>query len=187
MTQPNENPADVVVVGAGNAAFTAALAARRAGCRVVVLEKAPEPFRGGNTRFTGGVFRFTYGGLDDLLPIIKDTDDASDVVVDPYSAEAFERDLQRVTGGRTDPLLSRVLIDRSYETVRWMADLGVRFEFSRASPHLPAQSGQRQMRRHPRQQLSRRERFHQVIICAGLKAFNRCLLSRAGGEQDDGK
>ena len=132
MTQPNENPADVVVVGAGNAAFTAALAARRAGCRVVVLEKAPEPFRGGNTRFTGGVFRFTYGGLDDLLPIIKDTDDASDVVVDPYSAEAFERDLQRVTGGRTDPLLSRVLIDRSYETVRWMADLGVRFEFSRA-------------------------------------------------------
>ena len=84
MMHGKENPADVVVVGAGNAAFTAALAARRAGCEVVVLEKAPEPFRGGNTRFTGGVFRFTYGGLDDLLPIVKDTDDASDVVVDPY-------------------------------------------------------------------------------------------------------
>ena len=132
MMHGKENPADVVVVGAGNAAFTAALAARRAGCEVVVLEKAPEPFRGGNTRFTGGVFRFTYDGLDDLLPIVKDTDDASDVVVDPYPAEAFERDLQRVTGGRADPLLSRVLIERSYETVRWMADLGVRFEFSRA-------------------------------------------------------
>ena len=132
MTHTEENPADVVVVGAGNAAFTAALAARRAGCDVVVLEKAPEPFRGGNTRFTGGVFRFTYGGLDDLLPIVKDTDDASDVIIDPYPAEAFARDLQRVTGGRTDPLLSRVLIERSYGTVRWMADLGVRFEFSRA-------------------------------------------------------
>ena len=103
MTHAKENPADVVVIGAGNAAFTAALAARRAGCEVVVLEKAPEPFRGGNTRFTGGVFRFTYGGLDDLLPIVKDTDDASDVVVDPYPAEAFERDLQRVTGGPHRP------------------------------------------------------------------------------------
>ena len=132
MTYSRENPVDVVVVGAGNAALTAALAARRAGCAVVVLEKAPEPFRGGNTRFTGGVFRFTYGGLDDLLPLVKGTDDASDVVVDAYRAEAFERDLQRVTGGRNDPLLSRVLIERSYDTVRWMADLGVRFEFSRA-------------------------------------------------------
>jgi hypothetical protein len=78
------------------------------------------------------VFRFTYDGLDDLLSIVKDTDDASDVVVDPYPAEAFERDLQRVTGGRTDPLLSRALIDRSYKTVRRMADFDVRFEFSRA-------------------------------------------------------
>jgi tricarballylate dehydrogenase len=132
MTYTKENPVDVVVVGAGNAALTAAIAARRAGCRVIVLEKAPNAFRGGNTRFTGGVFRFIYDGLDDLLPIVKDTDDASDVVVDPYPAEAFERDLRRVTGGRTDPLLSRVLIERSYDTVRWMADLGVRFEFSRA-------------------------------------------------------
>ena len=117
MTQASENAVDVVVVGAGIAAFTAALAARRADCSVVVLEKAPEAFRGGNTRFTGGVFRFTYEGLDDLLPIVEGTDDASDVVVEPYPVEAFERDLQRVTGGRTDPLLSRVLIERSYETV----------------------------------------------------------------------
>src|SRR5579875_274864 len=84
--------------GAGNAALTAALAARRAGCSVRVLEKAPQPFRGGNTRFTGGVFRFTYQGLGDLLPIVGDADDAADVVVDPYPPEAFARDLQRVTG-----------------------------------------------------------------------------------------
>ncbi len=111
----------MVVIGAGNAAFTAAPAARRAGCAVTVLEKASEPIRGGNTRFTGGVFRLTYEGLDDLVPIVKNADDASDVVVDPYPAEAFERDLQRMAGGRTDPLLSRVLIERSYDTVRWIA------------------------------------------------------------------
>ncbi|HJU16100.1 MAG TPA: FAD-dependent tricarballylate dehydrogenase TcuA [Stellaceae bacterium] len=127
-----DRDADVLIVGAGNAAFTAALSARQAGCTVRVLEKAPQDFRGGNTRFTGGVFRFIYGGLDDLLPIVKDSDDAADVVVDPYPPEAFARDLERVTGGRADPVLARVLIARSYDTVRWMADLGVRFEFSRA-------------------------------------------------------
>jgi tricarballylate dehydrogenase len=130
MKGTKENSGDVVIVGAGNTAFTAALAARRAGCDVVVLEKAPEAFRGSNTRFTGGVFRFIYDGLDDLLPIFKDTDDASDVVIDPYPAQSFERDLQRVSGGRADPLLSRALIDRSYDTARWMPDLGVRFEGS---------------------------------------------------------
>ena len=36
---------DVVVVGAGNAAFCAALAARDAGAEVLVIEKAPERVR----------------------------------------------------------------------------------------------------------------------------------------------
>ena len=51
---------DVVVVGAGNAALTAALAAYEEGASVVVLEKATKELRGGNTRFSGGLFRFAY-------------------------------------------------------------------------------------------------------------------------------
>ena len=46
---------DVVVVGAGNAGLCAALSAREAGARVLVLEKAPRAERGGNTAFTGGL------------------------------------------------------------------------------------------------------------------------------------
>ena len=57
---------DVVVVGAGNAAMCAALAAREQGADVVVLERAPEDESGGNTRFTAGAIRFAYDGVEDL-------------------------------------------------------------------------------------------------------------------------
>jgi tricarballylate dehydrogenase len=127
----NESSFDVIIIGAGNAAFAAALAARNRGCRVLVLEKAPEAERGGNTRFSGGVFRTVYGGLNDLASVIGDNDDPSTVIVEPYSREAYLHDLARVSGGRNDPTLSAVLVDQSWETVKWMAKLGIQFEFSR--------------------------------------------------------
>ena len=53
---------DVIVVGAGNAALAAANSAREQGAeRVLVLEKAPEKDRGGNTHFSGGMLRIAYG------------------------------------------------------------------------------------------------------------------------------
>ena len=45
---------DVIVVGAGNAAFCAALAAAEHGVSVLMLERAPEEEAGGNSRFTAG-------------------------------------------------------------------------------------------------------------------------------------
>ncbi|MBI3800652.1 MAG: FAD-dependent tricarballylate dehydrogenase TcuA [Deltaproteobacteria bacterium] len=123
---------DVIVVGAGNAAFTAALAARAAGAQVLVLEKASQKLRGGNTRFTGGIFRCAYNGIEDLIPVVRGNDNPDTVLVDPYTRADYLKDLQRVTGGRTDPVLSQILVERSYDTVRWMADLGVVWEFNRA-------------------------------------------------------
>lgn len=123
---------DVVVVGAGNAALTAALSAKHSGANVIVLEKASEELRGGNTRFSGGVFRCTYRGMDDLAAIVRDADDAEDVTAEPYAAEDFHKDIARTTGGRADAVLTSHMVDRSYETVKWMADLGVQWEFNRA-------------------------------------------------------
>ncbi len=121
---------DVVVVGAGNAALTAALAAKEAGANVAVLEKATEAERGGNTRFTGGLFRTTYNGLDDLASVIGDKDDPSKVSVDPYRRDDYLNDLRRTTGGRFDRELGEFFVDRSYETIQWMASKGVPWMFS---------------------------------------------------------
>ena len=56
------NDFDVIVVGGGNAAFCAALSAREAGGKVLMLERAPKELSGGNSRFTAGAFRFAYEG-----------------------------------------------------------------------------------------------------------------------------
>src|SRR3989442_12781658 len=116
---------DVVAVGAGNAAFTAALAARAEGARQLVLEKAPREVRGGNTRFTGGVFRFAYNGIEDLIPIVRGNDNPDTVMVQPYTRADYLRDLERVTGGRADPTPSPVPVDRSDRTVHSIARLCV--------------------------------------------------------------
>ncbi len=124
---------DVIVIGAGNAALAASVSARAAGAaRVLVLEKAPEPERGGNTHFSGGLFRFAFNRTDDLLRLVPKARDIAGFMegVEPYPAEAFHSDLLRVTDGRTDEELSQILIRNSYETVCWMAEQGVGFELA---------------------------------------------------------
>ena len=66
---------DVVVVGAGNAAFCAAQAAAEKGAKVLMVERAPKEL-GGNSRFTAGAFRCVYDGVDDLKAIMPDLTEA---------------------------------------------------------------------------------------------------------------
>jgi tricarballylate dehydrogenase len=121
--------ADVVVVGAGNAALCAAIAARDAGAEVVVLEKAPPELRGGNTRFTGGLFRMALRDLADVRRILPDLSDeeAATVHMEPYDADAYARDVMRLSAGWSDPVLVRALVEESFETICWLRDLGVEF------------------------------------------------------------
>src|SRR3546814_14060876 len=73
---------DVVVVGAGNAALCAALAARESGASVLVLERSSEDEGGGNPRFTAGAIRTVYNGLDDLRALMPDLTDDEVAITD---------------------------------------------------------------------------------------------------------
>lgn len=120
---------DVVVVGGGNAALCAALAATEHVGSVLVLERAPKETSGGNSRFTAGAFRCVYDGVDDLKALMPDLTESEIASSDfgTYTQDKFFDDMGRVTEYRTDPDLCEQLVTRSKETMRWMHRKGVRF------------------------------------------------------------
>lgn len=121
---------DVVVVGGGNAAFCAALAAEEAGAKVAVLERAPQAESGGNSRFTAGAIRFAYRGVEDLLEVMPDLTEEEIGRTDfgTYTEDQFFDDMFRVTNYRTDPVLCELLVKRSFDTMKWLRGKGVRFQ-----------------------------------------------------------
>ena len=117
MNQPSTALAetyDLAVVGGGNAALCAAITAAETGARVVILEGAPEPYRGGNSRHTRN-FRCMHQG-------------PMSVLTDTYDEDEYFNDLLLVTGGKTDEHLARLAIRTSEECLPWMEEHGVRFQ-----------------------------------------------------------
>jgi tricarballylate dehydrogenase len=123
-----EQAADVIIVGAGNAAFCAALAARERGAKVLMLEAAPEEEAGGNSRFTAGSIRVAYEGVDDIKTLVPDLAPSEIESTDfgAYTSAQFFDDMARVTQHRADPDLVEVLVNRSFATLDWMRRSGVR-------------------------------------------------------------
>ncbi|MGI3187134.1 FAD-dependent tricarballylate dehydrogenase TcuA [Nioella aestuarii] len=105
---------DVAIVGGGNAALCAAMTAAEAGARVLILEAAPKPYRGGNSRHTRNFRCMHTGPLDPL--------------VESYGEDEYYADLMKVTDGKTDEHLARLAIRRSEECLPWMQEHGVRFQ-----------------------------------------------------------
>ncbi|KAK3177708.1 hypothetical protein K4F52_009556 [Lecanicillium sp. MT-2017a] len=124
---------NVLVVGSGNAGFSAALSAAQSGAkRVLLIDKCPEAWAGGNSYFTAGAYRVAHGGLQDILPLVGNVsaEKASCIELAPYTADDFASDMHRVCAGRSDPRLSEALVAESSDAVKWLAANGVRFELS---------------------------------------------------------
>jgi len=105
---------DVLVLGGGNAALCAAITAREAGARVLLVEAAPAALRGGNSRHTRNMRTMHDAPLGPLA--------------DAYPEEEYWQDLEKVTGGLTDERLARMAIRATAEHVPWMLRHGVRFQ-----------------------------------------------------------
>jgi tricarballylate dehydrogenase len=120
---------DVVVVGGGNAALCAALSASESKNKILVLERAPEEEAGGNSRFTAGLFRVAYNGVEDLKKVMPDlsAEEIARSDFGTYTEEQFLDDMGRVTEYRCDPDLTEVLVKNSLSTASWMRSKGVRF------------------------------------------------------------
>jgi tricarballylate dehydrogenase len=123
--------ADVIVVGAGNAAASAAIAARNTGARVIMLEAAPKEERGGNSTYTAGATRLVYNGAEDVKTLV-DLSEAELANMDfgTYTAEQYFDDMYRMTRYRTDPELCELLVNNSLPTWQWLKTQGVRFQTS---------------------------------------------------------
>ena len=95
---------------------------------MLVLEKAPREWSGGNSAFTAGAMRVAHGGVEDRCATCVEDDprlDATDLP--PYSAEEFQADMRRVTLGRGDEAMARVLVGDSRDAIRWLHGRGIRF------------------------------------------------------------
>jgi fumarate reductase flavoprotein subunit len=104
----------VLVVGAGAAGLTAALAARAAGCDVVVLERDAEPR--GSTALSSG-----------LVPAAGTKFQAIKGIAD--TPALFARDIQTKAKGLAEPRLVAALVAAIGPTIEWLADAhGVPFD-----------------------------------------------------------
>jgi tricarballylate dehydrogenase len=118
---------DVIVVGGGNAGFSAAHAAAERGRRVLLLEKGEPGQAGGNSYFTAGAVRIAHDGLTELADLLDPDERHGTSVLPPYPVEAFTADMAKVTGGRNDPALTEVLVSESQDAIRWLHGKGLRY------------------------------------------------------------
>lgn len=107
------NTYDVIIAGGGNAGLCAAVAAAKHANKVLLVERAPEELRGGNSKYTRDI---RCGSKQRTLSSLQ------------YSEEEFLDDLLKVTGGVTNIELATLTIRKSFEIPKWMEENGIKWQ-----------------------------------------------------------
>lgn len=105
---------DVVVIGGGNAALVSALSARDQGATVLLLERAPVVFRGGNSRHTRNI-RCVHNHADAYN-------------TGSYTFDELWKDLCGVGTGPSNEALAELTVRESEPVPQWMSAHGVRWQ-----------------------------------------------------------
>jgi tricarballylate dehydrogenase len=127
MTDPTYHY-DVLIVGGGNAACSAAHAALEQTKSVAIIEKSTKRDRGGNSAMTGHI-RFVFNGIEDLRPLVRGMSDDElrkllDCGLPKRDEQTFWDEIMRATNNQSDPDLLQVHVTQSLETVQWLAAKG---------------------------------------------------------------
>ncbi len=112
---PRDSQYDVVVIGAGGAGFSAAITAKNAGAKVVLLEKMPTV--GGNSLISGAEMNAAKNWVQPKLGINDD------------SPELHAQDTYKGGDEKGDLKVINVMTHNALDAAKWCRDyLGVRFE-----------------------------------------------------------
>ena len=79
----------VIIVGSGNAALSAGIAALEKGAEVTIYEKADKNMAGGNTKYTAGAMRFAYESGDQLMDLLKNLEISNRSTIQPQHILVF--------------------------------------------------------------------------------------------------
>lgn len=119
----------IIIVGSGNAALCAGIAALEKGSQTLMIEKAGVEEGGGNSLYTAGAMRFTYNSGDELLPLLDDPQDQrlADTEFGSYTKEKFSTDLLMFNNGKPLSPQQQILIENSYDSLLWLAQHNIKF------------------------------------------------------------
>ncbi|HFU3524744.1 TPA: FAD-binding protein [Campylobacter jejuni] len=107
----NEMEFDIVVIGGGNAALCAAIAAasKKENIKIALLESSPKEWRGGNSQHTRNLRSMH--------------DEPTDVLTQSYSEDEFFEDVFKVTKGQTNEEYARFVISRTPKAVEFAKNM----------------------------------------------------------------